>query len=199
MQRASPIARGRRIRAIEPMPTNVQPMLALLAAEVPRDQANYSFEYKWDGVRAIAYYDGRRLSLKSRNDLEITPRYPELQSLREMIGKTPAVLDGEIIALDELDRPSFTRLQRRMHVNDPRLVARLMREVPVLFVLFDVLYLDGRNTMDLPYTERRRLLEELTIAGPYWQRTPAYRGEGKAMLASARESALEGIVAKKLD
>src|SRR5438094_9645115 len=100
MQRATPTARGDRVRAIDPMPKNVQPMLALLAADIPRDQDDYSFEYKWDGVRAIAYYDGRRLVLKSRNDLEITQRYPELQSLGEMLGKTTAVLDGEIIALD---------------------------------------------------------------------------------------------------
>src|SRR5439155_20899350 len=100
MQRATTIARRRPRRAIDPIPTSVQPMLALLASDLPRDQENYSFEYKWDGVRAICYYDGRRVTLRSRNDLEITPRYPELHSLGHAIGKTTAVLDGEIIARD---------------------------------------------------------------------------------------------------
>jgi len=200
MTRASSIPRaplpGRRV---DPMPANIEPMLAMLTPSLPKDQQKYYFEYKWDGVRAICYYDGRTLSLRSRNNLDITRRYPELHALTAALGKRRAVLDGEIIAMDELDRPSFTRLQRRMHVNDPRLIQRLMKDVPVFYVLFDVLYLDGRNTMGLPYVERRGLLEELTVAGPYWQRTPAHRGEGAAMLAAARQNFLEGIVAKKID
>src|SRR5215203_5355095 len=102
MQRASSIVRARRRGrtsassarriAADPMPTNVAPMLAVLAADVPSDPHNYAFEYKWDGVRAIAYYDGKRLQLRSRNDLIITQRYPELHSLGEAIGKTPVVL-----------------------------------------------------------------------------------------------------------
>lgn len=175
------------------------PMLATLANGIPIPEDDYMFEYKWDGIRAICYYDGRRLQLRSRNNLEITQRYPELHALGHALGPQSAVLDGEIIAMDELDRPSFTRLQRRMHVNDARMVRRLMKEVPAFYVLFDVLYLDGKNTMKLPYVERRRLLEELTVAGPYWQRTPAHRGEGKTMLEAARANHLEGIVAKKLD
>src|SRR6266545_2977391 len=160
MTRASSIPRaplpGRRV---DPMPANIEPMLAMLTPSLPKDQQKYYFEYKWDGVRAICYYDGRTLSLRSRNNLDITRRYPELHALTAALGKRRAVLDGEIIAMDELDRPSFTRLQRRMHVNDPRLIQRLMKDVPVFYVLFDVLYLDGRNTMGLPYVERRGLLE----------------------------------------
>ena len=181
------------------MPTNVAPMLAVLAADVPSDPHNYAFEYKWDGVRAIGYYDGKRLELRSRNDLIITQRYPELHSLGEAIGKTPVVLDGEIIALDEHERPSFTRLQKRMHVNDRHAIARLMHEVPAFFVLFDLLYIDGKNTMSLPYTERRKLLEELAVSGPYWQRTPMQVGDGAPMLETARQNGMEGIVAKKLN
>ena len=183
------------------MPAHIMPMLAVLAPHLPTKQERWGFEFKWDGVRAICYYDGKRVELRSRNDLEITQRYPELHGLRDAIGDTPAVLDGEIIALDELDRPSFTRLQRRMHVNDARAVARLMNEVPAFFVLFDVLYFDGRNTMSLPYTQRRAILDELPIVKPHWQRTPMQvgPGAGEAMLQAARENALEGIVAKELD
>jgi bifunctional non-homologous end joining protein LigD len=200
MQRASTIVRGRsRSAAKDPMPADIMPMLATLASSLPANTDDYFFEFKWDGVRAIAYYDGRQLQLRSRNNLDITRRYPELHTLEEALGSRTAVLDGEIIAMDELDRPSFTRLQRRMHVNDPRMILRLMNEVPVFFVLFDILYLDGKNTMKRPYVERRELLEEVTIAGPHWQRTPAHRGEGKLMLEAAEQNHLEGIVAKKID
>src|SRR5438874_6041304 len=109
------------------MPRHLAPMLALLAADIPRDRKNWAFEYKWDGVRALAYLDGANLTIESRNRLDITRRYPELLALGDALGRRTAVLDGEIVALDELDRPSFPRLQRRMHVNDPASIARLVR------------------------------------------------------------------------
>jgi bifunctional non-homologous end joining protein LigD len=183
----------------EPMPRSVAPMLALLNANLPSDGKNWAFEYKWDGVRALAYHTPTSWRIESRNLLEITPRYPELLDLHKALGKHTAVLDGEIVALDELDRPSFPRLQRRMHVNDASQVRRLAREVPILFVLFDLLYLDGQSLMSLPYTQRRSMLEELTLAGPAWQVTPSYINRGKQMLDAARQNMLEGIVAKKLD
>jgi len=176
-------------------------MLAVLS-NLPHDPANYAFEYKWDGVRALAYHDPRGTPawlIESRNQLDITHRYPELRGLRDALGKRSAILDGEIVALDDLDRPSFPKLQRRMHVNDAPQIARLVKEVPILYVLFDVLYLDGRSLINEPYTRRRELLEELTLAGPAWQVTPSYVGRGKEMLDAARQNALEGIVAKKLD
>src|SRR5439155_19099597 len=174
-------------------------VLALLSAHLPADGQNWAFEYKWDGVRALAYHDGNSFTLESRNRLNITERYPELRALRESLGRRTVVLDGEIVALDEMDRPSFARLQRRMHVNDHAAIMRLMREVPILYVLFDVLYLDGRSLLDAPYSKRRALLEELTLAGPNWQVTPAHIDRGKAMLEAARENRLEGLVAKRLD
>jgi len=182
-----------------PMPRDVPPMLALLAADVPADGKNWAFEYKWDGVRALAYADKDLWSIHSRNRLDITRRYPKLRALHEAIGTRSAVLDGEIVALDEMDRPSFPRLQRRMHVNDPAAIARLVRDVPILYVLFDVLYLDGRSLIDAPYTERREILEELTLAGPSWQVTPSHVDRGAAMLEAARQNSLEGVIAKKLD
>src|SRR5688500_3842615 len=150
----------------DPMPRHVEPMLALLSAHVPPDGDEWAFEYKWDGVRAIGYHTRDQWLIESRNQLNITRRYPELAALHAALGKRSAVLDGEIVALDDVDRPSFTRLQRRMHVNDVAQIARLSREVPILYVLFDLLYLDGKSLVNLPYTERRQMLEELTLAGP---------------------------------
>ena len=181
------------------MPHDIAPMLALLAADIPRDGTNWAFEYKWDGIRALTYAGKDFWTIQSRNRLDITHRYPELGALHEAIGDRSAVLDGEIVALDELDRPSFPRLQRRMHVNDPAAIARLVREVPILYVLFDVLYLDGRSLLDAPYTERREILEELTLAGPSWQVTPSHVDRGQVMLEAARQNSLEGVIAKKLD
>jgi bifunctional non-homologous end joining protein LigD len=174
-------------------------MLAVLSGGLPRELLRYAYEFKWDGVRAIAYWNGRELRLESRNLLDITHRYPELQALGEAIGERQAVLDGEIVALDEADRPSFGRLQQRMHVEDRQAIARLVRQVPAWYLIFDLLHLDGRSTLDLPYERRRQLLMELTLAGPSWRVPPAQVGEGRAMLEAARELALEGIVAKRLD
>jgi bifunctional non-homologous end joining protein LigD len=183
-----------------PMPAHVRPMLAVLARELPADADHYGFEYKWDGVRGLCYWDGRRLTLESRNLLDITHRYPELQLLGKALGRRhSAILDGEILALDEMGRPSFARLQRRMHVEDPGAIARLRERVPVWYVLFDLLYLDGRSVMEEPLVERRGLLEELTVEGPSWQISPMEKGDGQAVLEAAKQQALEGVVAKRLD
>lgn len=174
-------------------------MLAVLAQQLPADQGNYAFEYKWDGVRAISYWDGRTLRIESRNQLDITRRYPELSDLGDALGKRGTIVDGEILALDSSGRPSFAMLQKRMHAEGTENVRRLMKQVPVLYVLFDVLWAGGKSVMSMPYTERRRILEELTIAGPAWQITPSQAGHGTAMLRAAQNSQLEGVVAKRLD
>ena len=181
------------------LPSGLQPMLAVLSNGLPADAEQYSFEYKWDGVRALCYWDGRHLRLESRNQLDITRRYPELHVLADALGSRPAILDGEIVALDENDRPNFPLLQNRMHVNDPAAIRRLVDEVPVRYLVFDLLHLDGRSTIDSTYLNRRDMLEQLTLMGPSWQVPPAHIGEGAAMLDAARQTGLEGIVAKRID
>ncbi len=184
------------------MPAFIEPMLAVPSA-LPIDPANYSFEWKWDGVRAMCYYDASRpasdsLTLRSRNQIQITSRYPELQPLPAALHCRQAVLDGEIVAMDDAGRPSFGLLQRRMHVDHPP--AALRNAVPVLYVLFDILYRDGRSLIDLPLLERRKCLEAAAADGPYWQVTSTHGGDaGAAMLEAARQNGLEGVVAKRLD
>lgn len=190
----APSPRPRR-RANSP---DTRPMLATAGA-MPADQQHWAFEFKWDGVRALAQCDGESgLRLSARNGGDITARYPELLDLPHAIAGD-AVLDGEIVALDDGQRPSFARLQRRMHVADPRTAARLARSVPACFVIFDVLRLRGHDLMRLPFRERRRLLHGLRLNGPSWQVTPSHDGEGEQMLEVARAHRLEGIVAKRLD
>ena len=196
----APRARAPARRPLPPrMPAALEPMLATLSSTLPPNLEKYGFEYKWDGVRALCYWDGRTLRLESRNQLDITRRYPELHVLTDALGSRSAILDGEIVALDENDRPSFPLLQNRMHVNDPAAINRLVDQVPVRYLVFDLLYLDGRSTMERSYVHRRDLLEQLTLVGPSWQVPPAHVGEGVAMLQAAREQQLEGIVAKHVD
>src|SRR5579884_2676675 len=138
----------------EPIPERLVPMLAQ-SGDLPRDESCWSFEVKWDGVRAIAYIQPGRLRLESRNLNDITEAYPEVRGILRDIGMREVVLDGEIVAFDEAGRPSFERLQRRMHVRGPAAIRRLSSSVPVVYAIFDLLYLDGHSLMDLPYSERR--------------------------------------------
>jgi bifunctional non-homologous end joining protein LigD len=181
----------------EPMPERVAPMLARLGS-MPRDERNWGFEVKWDGVRAIAYVEPGRLRLESRNGNDITARYPEVAGLKEALGAQAAVLDGEIVAFDDDGRPSFERLQARMHVASEARVRRLASSSPVVYVLFDLLYLDGETLMAAPYEERRAKLEALGLSAAGWQ-TPAYHREGKVLFEATGAQGLEGVVAKRLD
>jgi bifunctional non-homologous end joining protein LigD len=185
-------------RSAEEMPDHLVPMLAS-AAQLPSHEEEWAFEIKWDGVRAITYWRPHEMRIESRNLNDVSTRYPELRALGPQLGSREAVLDGEIVSFDEDGRPSFERLQRRMHVVSPSAIRRLALQEPVSYVIFDLLYLDGHATIELPYRERRVLLEELELSGPAWQ-TPAYHpGEGRELLAAAAEQHLEGVVAKRLD
>ncbi len=185
----------------EPMPEHLPPMLAG-AGPLPRDDARWSFEVKWDGVRAIAYVRPGRLRLESRNLNEITQAYPEVRGILEDLGMREAVLDGEIVAFGEDGAPSFERLQRRMHVSAPSAIARLQKSTPVVFAIFDLLYLDGRSLMGLPYEERRTHLEQLGLGGAAWRVPAAFPGSvrpGAELLKATAVQGLEGVVAKRLD
>jgi bifunctional non-homologous end joining protein LigD len=169
------------------------------AGTLPSPERDWSFEVKWDGVRAIAYLQPGRLRLESRNLNEITDAYPEVRGLLRDIGMREAVFDGEIVAFDEQGRPSFERLQRRMHVTSTAAVRRLASSTPVVYAIFDLLYLDGHSLMELPYRERRARLESLELAGAAWRVPAAHPGEGARLLEATRAQGLEGIVAKRLD
>ena len=166
---------------------------------MPTDLANWAFEYKWDGVRGLMYWDGRRVLVESRNLLDVTSQYPEIAALAPSLGTRTAVLDGEIVALDSRGCPSFSLLQRRMHVASSLAVRKLMEEVPVYYMIFDVLHLDGRNLRDLPYLRRREILESLRLDGDRWSTPEFLIGKGPALLKSAARLGLEGVMAKRID
>jgi bifunctional non-homologous end joining protein LigD len=177
------------------MPAHVVPMLARLA-HMPGNEDDWGFEVKWDGIRAVLYSGKRKgaVTLENRNLRDITFKYPELHKLCGL----DAVVDGEIVALDESGRPSFELLQGRMHLSTEQAVRVRMNDIPVRFMAFDLIWHKGQDLTELPYTERRAALEALDLNGDCWQ-TPAWRaGDGTALLDAARKQQLEGVMAKRL-
>lgn len=178
-------------------PKDLRPMLAASAYDLPADDGSHAFEMKWDGVRAIATVADDALLLQSRNGADISNRYPELAGMVPALSPHRGVLDGEVVALDGAGRPSFERLQRRMHVDNPP--PALVGEVPVAFMAFDLLWLDGTLLLDAPYRQRRALLEGLDLRGPHWDTTASQTGGGADLFEACRALGLEGVLAKRVD
>lgn len=174
----------------------VRPMKAT-AGPLPTGEA-WCYELKWDGMRLLVGVADGELRLTSANGRDVTTAYPELAGLAGALGVDSATLDGEVVAFDDAGRPDFGRLQRRMHVSDPRRAGELAAEIPTVLCLFDLLALDGHDTTGLPLTERRRLLDALVEPGPHWQ-VPAAHDDGEALLAAAEDVGLEGVIAKRRD
>ena len=179
----------------EPRPP-LAPMLATLVTDA-FDDDDWSFEPKWDGVRTFAVC-GEATQLVSRNQRDITVAYPELHKVHEQLVAIDAIVDGEIVAF-EGGVPSFEKLQSRIHVRGAAEIKRLMQQIPVALVLFDIVYLDGRDLTALPYDERREILERAVVPTPNVQVSPAIPGRGVRLFEAARAQALEGIVAKRRD
>ncbi len=182
-----------------PLDRRIAPMLAV-SADQPFDSDDFAFEPKWDGVRTIAFVDGGVVRLQTRNLLDCTSRYPEAHGIAEALtGAYQAIVDGEIVALDEKGVPSFQRLQARMHVQDEGKIRKLLRSTPVWYEVFDLLWADGHDLTRLPLRERRkRLALALTPMGQI-RHHEAFVREGKALFEAVQEQGLEGVVAKRLD
>jgi bifunctional non-homologous end joining protein LigD len=182
----------------QPMPDKITPMLAKLVTKLPTPDDAWGFEFKWDGIRAVAFVEGGRVRLQSRSGEDITPRYPEVHPMGRALGSAEVILDGEIVALDEKGRPSFEEIQQRMGLTDPNEIRRKMKQVPVTYMLFDVLWQDGHSVMEKTYLDRRQALGRLKLTGPSWQTPPFEKGGGKAMKDASAKAGLEGVMAKKL-
>lgn len=181
-------------------PARIAPMLATPATParardaVRRWRGAPWVEAKWDGIRALGIWDGERLRLRARSGADITEKYPELTGGRLDLGPEPAVLDGEIVALDASGRPSFTRLQSRMNLTRSSEIAREAPRTPVQWYLFDVLSYAGADAAELPLAQRRRILERLPVAPPVV--LPPVFDDLDAALAASRALGLEGVVVK---
>jgi bifunctional non-homologous end joining protein LigD len=181
-------------------PDLLRPMLAT-AGELPGPQVEqaWAFEMKWDGVRAVVYTGDGPVRVMTRNDREVAVTYPELARVAGLLGGREAVVDGEIVALDGAGRPDFGLLQQRMHVVGAAAVRGLVERVPVAYLAFDLLRLDGAELIHLPYAQRREQLESLGLEGPGVAVPPAFAGNGAAALAASQQRDLEGVVAKRRD
>jgi bifunctional non-homologous end joining protein LigD len=171
------------------------PMLAT-AGTLPADDDQWSYEIKYDGIRAIGYVD-RRLRLVSRNNKDITVAWPELADLAP--AEPPFVVDGEIVAFNAYGRTSFESLQPRMHQRNLATIRTLARTIPATYMIFDLLHIGDRPLIDLPYRTRRGILEQVRLRGPHWQTAPQLPHSGAEALAESRRNLLEGLLAKRND
>ena len=164
----------------------------------PRSLEGWMVEPKWDGVRVMVTVHDGRVRLTSRNGNDVTAAYPELAGLAAALEGRSAVLDGEVVTFDDRGRPSFQRLQRRMHVRSP--AADLVGQVPVEAILFDVLWVDGELLTGRPTTGRRRALEGLGIDTPCWRVTPLMPpAPVDELLRACQQVGLEGYMLKRAD
>lgn len=178
------------------MPTVIHPMLATSAAKAFNDPG-WLFEIKWDGYRAVAFLEGGRVRLVSRNQNDLTAQFPELQSLPQFVKVERAILDGEIVALDDNGRPSFSLMQQRTGFRPGKRRLERREGVPVIYYAFDLLYLDGVDLRRVALEQRKRLLQERIVAGEVVQYSDHYAEKGLDLFAAAKKRELEGIVAKK--
>jgi bifunctional non-homologous end joining protein LigD len=200
---SAPVTRATPQRAGSKPPS---PMLATLGSTTDGsfdDESEWAFEMKWDGVRAIAEVRGGstkqgQLRLFSRNGVDITVSYPELDELLTAV-EGDVVLDGEIVALDKRGRPDFSLLQGRMHVRKKADVEKAASGIPAKFMVFDILEANGESLLRTEYLERRAVLEHTVDAGDTIQVPPAFDGDLAAAMDSSAKLGLEGVMAKKRD
>jgi DNA ligase D-like protein (predicted 3'-phosphoesterase) len=170
----------------EPLPERIAPMRARERKRLPAGQDGYAFEFAWGGARTLAFAEYGRIRLRDAGGEDVTDRCRWLSALGERLGSRQVLLDGEIVRLDPPDRGSEQGDRREQ---DGRQV----------YLIFDLLHLDGRSLLAEPYAERRRRLDGLGLTGPRWQTAPWYEAAGAAVREAAREQGLPGIVAKRLD
>lgn len=205
MKTSTPQAPRPRTRPSPPAPSDaaVAPGLRPMLAEngTPALAKSLSphpwVEVKWDGIRAIGTWAEGRMLLHARSGTDITARYPELTSDGlPHLPASEAILDGEIVAFDDSGRPSFTRLQNRMHLTRAREIEREVVQTPVVYLVFDLLSLNGHDLTGLPLEQRRTLLDDVLADLDAPVQAPPVFDDVDAALAASREFGLEGVVVK---
>lgn len=172
-------------------------MLATLV-DKPFDSDEWLYEVKWDGYRAVSFLNGKSVRLVSRNQNDLTAAYPELHDIPNSIKARTAILDGEIVALDEEGRSSFGLMQQRTGVGEGgRRIRRTRDDIPVVYYVFDLLYLDGYDLTQADLELRKQLLASIVNSGELLRYSDHYVGRGTALFQAAAQRGLEGIVAKR--
>ena len=178
------------------MPSRLEPMLATIG-EGAFSGPEWLFEIKWDGVRALAWIEDGKLTLRARHGADITKRYPELAGLPETLTVPRAIVDGEIVALDSRGLSDFGRLQERMHVRAPS--KTLVEQVPAVYFVFDLLYCDGYDLRGTALLERKGLLQRILHSTEQVRYADHQLEHGKELFELAKQTGLEGIVAKRIN
>ena len=179
-----------------PMPTAIHPMLAT-SVDKPFDSPEWLFEIKWDGYRAVCFLENGKSRLVSRNQNDLTGQFSELQSLPKLIKAQTAVLDGEIVALDEQGRPSFSLMQQRTGIRQGNRHTAARRDVPIMYYVFDLLYLEGYDLRRVSLEQRKEVLAQIATSGDLLRYSDHYPGQGIALFEAAKQKGLEGILAKR--
>ncbi|CAN5417208.1 MAG: non-homologous end-joining DNA ligase [Actinomycetota bacterium] len=182
-------------RAAPEEPPPLSPMLATLIEE-SFDDERFIFEPKWDGVRTLAVCSDET-RLLSRKGRDVTGTYPEVGRLHQQLVALQAIVDGEIVALKD-GVPSFELLQSRINLQNKHDIERATKSLPVTFIAFDLLYLDGRSVIEQPIEKRKEMLESLVVPSRHVQVSPSIRTEGRSLSAEVEARHMEGIVAKRL-
>ncbi|HEY4441816.1 MAG TPA: non-homologous end-joining DNA ligase, partial [Candidatus Elarobacter sp.] len=179
----------------DPIPRDVKPMLTTLV-EAPFDDPRWLFELKWDGYRAIAVVENDRVTLTSRTGKDLLHQFREMENLPRAFRSIPIVVDGELCVLDAQGRPDFQALQSR---DKPIRGVKRAKPSPVIYVVFDLIYADGRDLRELPLVERKRRLQELIVPDRGVMYSQHVDANGTALFELAEQRGLEGIVGKVRD
>jgi bifunctional non-homologous end joining protein LigD len=176
------------------LPREAEPMLATLV-DRPFSDPDWLFDLKWDGMRALTWVRDGRIEIRSRRGRTVTSHYPELAVLPQRLAVRDALVDGEIVALDEEGRSDFGLMQQRMHVERPS--ESLVAQAPVIYYLFDILYADGYDLRGAPLVERKRLLRRVLLPEDPVRYSDHVVAQGRELFELARERGLEGVIAKQ--
>jgi bifunctional non-homologous end joining protein LigD len=176
-----------------PMPALPEPMLATLIGK-PFSDSEWLFELKWDGMRLLARVRDGTCELRSRRGRAVTSQFPELERLPERLAVKEAIVDGEVVVLDERGHPDFNRIQHRMNVARPP--RALLEREPITYYVFDILYCDGYDLRAVPLIERKRFLKRVLLPEPPVRFSDHVMGQGEELYRLARQERLEGIVGK---
>jgi len=180
------------------MPTSITPMLAT-SVEKPFDDPAWLFEIKWDGYRAISFIADGKVRLVSRNHNDMTGQFSELHDLPKFVKAQSAILDGEIVALDEQGRSSFSLMQQRTGIRSAGRRVAGRSDVPIVYYIFDLIYLDGYDLRRAPLEERKGALSQVVETNELARYSEHFAAGGIKLFEAARQQGLEGILAKKRD
>lgn len=182
-----------------PLPEALEPMRASDRKPLPAGEDDWAYEIDWPGRRALGFVSHARMTLRDGEGAEIGALFPELRDVVRQIGIRDALIDGVLVSLGEDGRPDGERLARRLEGGSQSKVRRLADREPLNWMIFDLLHLDGRSLLDLPYADRQEELRGLGLEGPAWRTPAAHIGDGAALLEAAARQGLEGVIAKRLD